>query len=346
MGSHRTAALLPIRTPRLELRPLRAADAPAFATYRSDPAIARFQSWDAPYPLADAERLIAEQAELGGPVPGAWIQIAVCLDGELTGDVAVGLNAEGTIATIGYTVAAPFQGRGIAREAVAAMVDVLLDDVGVHRVEASLDPANVPSARLVEQLGFDFEGTAHRAVWTAGRWADDDRYALTADRRRSWSNRPRGRPAAVCLVELAPANRYAVMRLATHHSDERFVAPMAATFVDALAPEVVDGAPVVPWYRVIQADGEAAGFVMIAERTTAHAEAFLWRLLVDRRHQRRGIGDRALALLIDRLRSEGHETLLVSWMPGRGSPEPFYVARGFVPTGDTDGDEIVARLRL
>ena len=75
---------------------------------------------------------------------------------------------------------------------------------------------------------------------------------------------------------------------------------------------------------------------MLAERTAAHREAFLWRLLIDRRHQRRGIGDRVLALLADRLRAEGHDTLLVSWTPVAFVPYAFYVSHGFVPTGVFD----------
>jgi diamine N-acetyltransferase len=104
--------------------------------------------------------------------------------------------------------------------------------------------------------------------------------------------------------------------------------------------------PVVPWYRAVEADGELVGFVMLAERTAAHPEAYLWRLLIDRRHQRRGIGDLVLASLAARLRAEGHDTLLVSWAPGAGGPEPFYLARGFVPTGVVEDGEIEARLRL
>ena len=53
-----------------------------------------------------------------------------------------------------------------------------------------------------------------------------------------------------------------------------------------------------------------------------------------------------IALLSDRLRAEGHGTLLVSWHPGAGGPEPFYLARGFFPTGRTIDDEIEARLTL
>ena len=40
------------------------------------------------------------------------------------------------------------------------------------------------------------------------------------------------------------------------------------------------------------------------------------------------------------------ESMLVSWVPGRGSPEPLYVGRGFVPTGEIHGGEVEARLML
>ena len=106
-----------------------------------------------------------------------------------------------------------------------------------------------------------------------------------------------------------------------------------------------NGRPVVPWLRAIEADGQPVGFMMLAERTDAHPEAYLWRLLVDRRHQRRGIGTRALGVLFDELRADGHETLLVGWVPGAGGPGPLYLA-GFVPTGEVDEGEIVGRLRF
>ena len=83
---------------------------------------------------------------------------------------------------------------------------------------------------------------------------------------------------------------------------------------------------------------------MLAAVTEHHPEPYLWRLLIDRRHQRRGIGDRVLALLVDRLRAEGSSSLLVGWVPGPGGPAPFYLERGFVPTGEVDDGEIEARL--
>ena len=141
------------------------------------------------------------------------------------------------------------------------------------------------------------------------------------------------------LVEITPDDAYLWGRLATHHSQERLVSPMALSFRDALFPDVVDGAPVVPWLRGVLADGERAAFVMVAATTDVHTEPFLWRLLVDRLHQRRGIGRLAVAELVRQLSAEGQRTLLTSWHDGPGSPRPFYERLGFVPTGrDLDGE--------
>ena len=86
--------------------------------------------------------------------------------------------------------------------------------------------------------------------------------------------------------------------------------------------------------------------MMVAEATEHHPEPYLWRLLIDRRHQRRGIGDRALTLLVDRLRAEGHRALGVDWNLGPGTPEPFYLRRGFVKVRNVREDEVEGRLEL
>jgi RimJ/RimL family protein N-acetyltransferase len=337
---------LPVTTERLVLRAFRAADAEPFAAYRSDPDVARYQSWSAPFPVADARKLIAEVGAMEGPQAGEWIQIAVERDGALVGDVAVGLDAGAAIATIGYTMAPALHGQGYGREAVGAVVDRLFDLTGVHRVEASLDPRNIASARLVESLGFELEGVAREAVRDGNDWADDARYALTSGAHAAWRDRPSSAPTEVRLVEITPATARAMLELETHPTQRRFIATMPSSYADALFPDVVNGAPVVPWLRAIEADGERVGFVMLAAATEHHPEPYLWRLLVDRRHQRRGIGDRALALLVDQLRADGHRSLLVDWNLGPGTPEPFYLARGFVKVRQLAVDEVEGRLEL
>ena len=338
-------ALLPLTTPRLAIRALCEADAPALAAYRDDPEVARYQDWPLPFTLAAAEALVADQADIRGPRAADWVQMGIEHAGELIGDVAVGLDGTGRLAMVGYTLRADRQGQGYATEAVGGVIDALFA-VGIRRVSATLDPANIPSAMLLERLGFRYEGRAIGAAFVRGEWADDDRYAMLADERNAWLARPRTSPSLVRLVELTPDNAPVVGRLATHHSQERFVAPMSQTFADALVAEVVEGVPVEPWYRAIEADGELAGFVMIAVSTPPGDIPFLWRLLIDRRHQRRGIGARAVGLLLDHVRALGRPRLDVSWYPGRGSPEPFYRKLGFVPDGRIIDGQIVARLDL
>jgi GNAT superfamily N-acetyltransferase len=134
--------------------------------------------------------------------------------------------------------------------------------------------------------------------------------------------------------------------LVTHRFQEEFVAPMAVTFRHALLPEEVDGARVVPWFRGIAADGVPVGFVLLALATDTFPDPFLWRFLIDRWHQRRCIGGRVMAMLIEQLREEGHQRLMLSWGLGPGSPEPFYRGIGFAPTGNMIDDEFEAALAL
>ena len=275
---------------------------------------------------------------------GEWLQIAVEHDGALVGDVAVHVDADGAVATIGYTLAAEHQHHGFAVEAVADLVARLFGELGVRRVVADVDPRNLPSVRLLESLGFEREAEWRAAVRVGDEWVDDARYAHTADSYAAWTARPQGPPADVRLVEITPATARAMLDVRTHPSQRRFVATVADSYADALFPDVVNGAPVVPRLRAIEADGEIVGFLMLAEVTAHHPEPYLWRLLVDRRHQRRGIGDRALTLLADELRAEGHKTLMVDWNLGPGTPEPFYLARGFVKVRNLHVDEVEGRL--
>ena len=178
------SGFLPIRTARLVLRRFVPADAATLSEYRSDPEVARYQSWPTPYSVAAARRLIDEQSHLDGPRAGDWLQIAATLADELIGDVAVRLSDDGHTARIGYTIARAHQRRGFGVEAAGAVVAHLFAS-GLHRVQASLDPRNVASARLLERLGFRHEGTAIAAELDDGEWCDVAHYAILRDEHAS-----------------------------------------------------------------------------------------------------------------------------------------------------------------
>ena len=341
-------SFLPFRTERLVLRRLRSGDVTALTTYRNLPDVARFQDWPLPYTRDLAHELVDEMAGIDAPAPGTWLQIAVAdPDDRLIGDLAVGLDTEGQLALIGYTFAPAHQGRGYATEAVAALVDRLFERLGLHRVAATLDPANVASARVLERIGFRYEGRNVSSAHVRGEWYDDDRYAILAPERRAWVARELRPPDTVTLVEVDAANARQVGELRVHHSQERLVSPVLGSFRDALFPDVDEtGGRLVPWYRAVAADGVLAGFVMIAEATATLPEPYLWRLLVDRSHQGRGIGARVVEQLAERARAGGHAGMLVSYVEGPGSPARFYERLGFRPTGEVHDGETVARLAL
>lgn len=172
-------------TDRLVLRELRPDDAATIFGYRSDPDVARYQSWVP----ASAEVVRGFIADLTGAepfAPGAWHQLGVELraSGELVGDVAVHvIEHDPTQSEFGISVAPAFQRRGYAREALRALLGLLFDTLGKHRVFASVDPRNAPSMALMRATGLRQEAHFVENLWFKGEWADDAIFAMLA---REW----------------------------------------------------------------------------------------------------------------------------------------------------------------
>lgn len=162
---------------------MRAADVDRLVEYRNEPGVARFQEWDMPFTDEMGARLITEQERLDGPTNGAWVQLAVELQRTVIGDVAVGVRDGGRQTTIGYSISTHAQGNGYATEAVGAVIDALFDHADVHRIVASIDPENGASRRVLEKLGFRFEGRSPSSAFVRGTWVDDDHFALLASER-------------------------------------------------------------------------------------------------------------------------------------------------------------------
>ena len=178
--------MIEIVTERLVLRPLELGDAEAFAAYRSDPDVARYQSWDTTYSAADAERLVAAQEDVAFGRPGPWVQVAVIdrAGGALCGDCAVRVATDQPqTAELGVTFAPASQGRGLAAEAVGAVVGRLFEQHDIHRVYAEADDRNRAVHRLFERLGFRCEARLVEADWFKGEWTTLRVYAIL---RREW----------------------------------------------------------------------------------------------------------------------------------------------------------------
>lgn len=84
-------------------------------------------------------------------------------------------------AYLGYYVGAPFAGKGYMREGLSLVLDHAFGPLGLHRVEANVQPSNASSIALVRRLGFRLEGLSPRYLRIRGEWRDHERYALLAD---------------------------------------------------------------------------------------------------------------------------------------------------------------------
>lgn len=84
---------------------------------------------------------------------------------------------------LGYYAFTPFERRGLMAEGLALVIDEAFRTLGLHRLEANVQPGNTASIRLIRRLGFRREGYSPRYLKIRGRWRDHERWALLADRR-------------------------------------------------------------------------------------------------------------------------------------------------------------------
>ncbi len=170
-----------LETPRLILRPFQESDLEAFAAYRSDPQVARFQSWQAPYTLEQAAAFIRDMQTIQPGTPGEWYQLALERNSTpgLIGDCAFHILAHDLRqAKIGFSLASGFQGQGYATEAVRRLLDYLFAELDLHRAIAICDAENTASARLLERVGMRREGHFIENIWFKGAWGSEYVYSV------------------------------------------------------------------------------------------------------------------------------------------------------------------------
>ena len=185
----------------VQLRPLRRRDGRAWREIRlRDEAL--IKRWDATSMLTWAERHApvmwrAQRAALMSAARrGEALPFAIIVDGAFAGQVTVGGIQHGALRSgwVGYWVDSTLHGRGVATVAVALTVAHALGPVGLHRVEATIDPANAASRAVVAHLGLREEGLLRRYLDIDGAWRDHLLYAITVEEMPSGPN-----PAAALL---------------------------------------------------------------------------------------------------------------------------------------------------
>ncbi|MDF3084694.1 GNAT family N-acetyltransferase [Burkholderia sola] len=84
-------------------------------------------------------------------------------------------------AYLAYYGMADFSREGLMTDALRAAIDVAFGELGLHRLEANIQPGNHASIALVRRLGFRQEGFSPRYLRIGGEWRDHERWALLAD---------------------------------------------------------------------------------------------------------------------------------------------------------------------
>ena len=145
----------PLETPRLSISPLTYAELETFVSYRQDPAIARYQSWEVTYSIGDAQDLVSSQAGVDLPGVDQWLQLAIRHKetGNHVGDLALH-NLGNQVFEIGFTIASAQQGQGFAKESASRLIRQLFDEGIAQVIVANTDARNSASIGLLTSLGF------------------------------------------------------------------------------------------------------------------------------------------------------------------------------------------------
>lgn len=143
------------------------------------------ERWEATSPYGPVQsdtkasiRSLQNHARSGGGLP-----FAIEFDGEFVGQLNVSGITYGSVASasIGYWVSERVAGHGITPTAVALATDYCFTQMQLHRMEICIRPENAPSLRVVQKLGFRYEGLRRRFIHIDGDWRDHFCFALVRE---------------------------------------------------------------------------------------------------------------------------------------------------------------------
>jgi RimJ/RimL family protein N-acetyltransferase len=193
----------PLRTDRLLLRPLTEADTDDVFAYQSLPEVVDFLPWPVRTLEESREHTLMRAGltrleknddalifaiELPGDSGDGRDSDGPRRSGRVIGDLSVFLSsAENAQIEIGWVLHPAYQKQGYAKEAARALLDLVFEEIGAHRVTARVSPENVASVALCNRLGMRLEAHFEECEIFNGEWSDLVIYAML---RREWTPGP------------------------------------------------------------------------------------------------------------------------------------------------------------
>ncbi len=173
---------LPLHTPRLLLRDFVAADWEAVQEYACLPEVVRYMPWG-PNSEADTRDFVDRALAAQAVTPRVNYELAVVWreSGKLIG--GCGLTVQSPthrVGEIGYCLRPDFWRRGCITEAAGALLALGFEQLQLqlHRIQASCDPENPASRRVLEKVGMQLEGRLRQNLQLRGQWRDSLLWSL------------------------------------------------------------------------------------------------------------------------------------------------------------------------
>ncbi len=165
-----------IRTERLLLRPLRLSDIDDVYQYAKDPEWALYFSVPQPYSYAHAEEFVAGRFIAPWSRNPTW---AIVLERTVIGGINLyDLSPAHFTAGLGYAIARAHWSKGLATEAVTAVLAAAFKDVSLRRIWAMADVRNIASQRVMQKVGMVLEGVLRQERLQRGEPIDMALYAI------------------------------------------------------------------------------------------------------------------------------------------------------------------------
>lgn len=168
-----------LETKRLILRPLEKGDLPALFALNGDEEVMRYTPHGPWKTAADGEAWF--ERVKANHEKGEAVEFVIVLrdGGRPIGTMCLfRFNEAVGSAEIGYLLVREHWGKGLMKEAVAALVEFGFETLALERLEAQLDPRNAASAKVLERAGFTREGHQRRNFFAKGEFSDTWLYGM------------------------------------------------------------------------------------------------------------------------------------------------------------------------
>lgn len=139
------------------------------------PEVRQGLAYDTPFNLED-ERQWFEEAD-------AELVLAICVDGEITGNIALKDDEKSESMEFGIMIHPDHHGKGYGSEAVELVIEHAFNEMNVHKLTARVHSDNEASQAIWENLGFEQEGAHREVVFHGGEYRDAYWYGLL---QREW----------------------------------------------------------------------------------------------------------------------------------------------------------------